>query len=430
MRDPGPLGTAEARHALADEIEASLRENVLAAWYPRVVDTAFGGYRTQWDANWAPSSDQTKMIVTQARHVWTTAKAAKFFPEDTAYLAMAAQGFRFLRDAMWDAEYGGFYWRVSRDGAPRIEDPGNPDKQAYGQAFGIYALAAYHSASGDEEALGLARQAFHWVDAHAHDPAHGGYLQNLRRDGTPLPPQAGGPPPKDQNSSIHLLEAFTELYRVWPDSLLGARLGELLDIIRDTIAGDKAYLTLFSHADWRPYLPLDSTGTPVRGGPMDHVSFGHDVETAFLMLEAAEVLGVDPAATLARGKAMVDHALQWGWDDSLAGFYDAGEYDDGTTVAITEDGKNWWTQAEGLNSLLLFGDLYPGDPLAYHEKFLRQWSYIEAHLIDHERGGWYVAGTDTDFGAAERDKGGIWKGAYHDGRALMNVVQSLRGEQQ
>jgi mannobiose 2-epimerase len=430
MRDPGPLGAAEARHALADEIEASLRHELLAAWYPRVVDTVFGGYRTQWDADWEASDNDTRMIVTQARHTWTTAKAAQFFREDTSYLAMSAHGFHFLRDRMWDAEYGGFFWRVGTDGTPLVEGPGSPAKQAYGQAFGIYALAAYHAASRNEEALRLAQRAFHWLDANAHDSAFGGYFQNLGRDGTPLAPGAVGLPPKDQNSSIHLLEAFTELYPLWPDSLLGARLGELLEIIRDTITGDNAYLTLFSHADWRPYLPLDSTGIPVRGGPMDHVSFGHDVETAFLMLEAAAVLGIDPSATIERGKAMVDHALRWGWDDRLGGFYDAGEYDESRTeVTITQDGKNWWTQAEGLNSLLLLGDRCPGDSLAYHEKFLRQWAYIEAHLIDHERGGWYVAGTDTDPGAAERDKGSIWKGAYHDGRALMNVIRRLRGGQ-
>jgi mannobiose 2-epimerase len=424
----GLLGNDAARIAIADEIEVSLREDLLATWYPRVVDTAFGGYRTQWDADWVPSSDQTKMIVTQARHTWTTAKAAEFLPEDASYLAMSAHGFRFLRDAMWDHEYGGFHWRVSRDGTPLVEDSGAPDKQAYGQAFGIYALAAYYAASGDGDALRLAQRAFHWLDDHAHDPAFGGYFQNLARDGTPLPSGAVGLPPKDQNSSIHLLEAFTELHRVWPDSLVRTRLHELLELIRDTIAGDKAYLTLFSHADWRPYLPLDSGGTPLRGGTMDHVSFGHDVETAFLMLEAAEELGIDPSATLERGKAMVDHALRWGWDDSLGGFYDAGEYDeDRAAVEITQDGKNWWTQAEGLNSLLLFGDRYPNDPQAYHEEFLRQWSYIEAYLIDHERGGWYVAGTDTDPDAAERDKAGIWKGAYHDGRALMNVIRRLRG---
>jgi mannobiose 2-epimerase len=426
-QDARLLGTATARNALADEIETSLRDELFAAWYPRVVDTDSGGYLTQWNADWELSQDQTKMIVTQARHTWTTAKAAESFPDDTAYLEMSAHGFRFLRDKMWDRQYGGFFWTVSRDGTPLFADPPGPDKQAYGHAFGIYGLAAYYAASGNEEALQLAQQAFHWLDEQAHDPEFGGYFQNLRRDGTPLPPEEGPMPPKDQNSSIHILEAFTELYHVWPDSLLRVRLNEMLEIIRDTIAGEKAYLTLFSHADWRPYLPLDSSGTPVRGGMMDHVSFGHDVETAFLMLEAAEALGLDLSPTLERGKAMVDHSLRWGWDDEVGGFYDGGEYnEDGSAVSITLDSKNWWTQAEGLNSLLLFGDLYPNDPLAYHDKFLLQWSYINANLIDHERGGWYIHGIDGEPEAAQREKGGIWKSAYHDGRALMNVIARLR----
>jgi mannobiose 2-epimerase len=425
-RDSGPL-TAEARNDLADEIETSLTNELLAVWYPRVVDTEFGGYLTQWDANWEQSDNQTKMIVTQARHTWTTAKAAEFFPEDTAYLAMSAHGFRFLRDKMWDKEYSGFFWTVSRDGTPIVDGSVVPDKQAYGNAFGIYGLAAYYAASGDEQALELAQQAFHWLDVNAHDPEYGGYFQNLWRDGTPVPPEEIGIPPKDQNSSIHILEALTELYHVWPDSLLRERLIEMLEIIRDVIAGEKAYLTLFSHADWQPYIPLDSSGTPVRGGPMDHVSFGHDVETAYLMLEAAHALGIDVASTLERGKAMVDHSLMWGWDDDVGGFYDGGEYnEDETAVSITQDGKNWWTQAEGLNSLLLFGDLYPDDPNAYHEKFLLQWSYIKANLIDHERGGWYTGGLDMEPEAAAGDKGGIWKSAYHDGRALMNVIGRLR----
>jgi mannobiose 2-epimerase len=425
-RESGPL-TTEARTALADEVEASLREELFAAWYPRVVDTEFGGYLTQWNADWEQLDDQAKMIVTQARHTWTTAKAAEFFPADTAYLEMSAHGFRFLRDKMWDTEYGGFFWTVSRDGAPLFEGSG-PDKRAYGHAFGIYGVAAYYAASGDEDALQLAQQAFQWLDEHAHDPEYGGYFQNLQRDGTPIPPEEVGIPPKDQNSSIHILEAFTELYHVWPDSLLVARLNEMLEIIRDTLAGEKAYLTLFSHADWRPYLSVDSRGTPVRGGPMDHVSFGQDVETAFLMLEAAEALGLDVSATLERGKAMVDHSLRWGWDDEVGGFYDGGEYnDDETAVSITMTGKNWWTQAEGLNSLLLFGDLYPDDPYEYHEKFLLQWSYIDANLIDHQRGGWYTGGLDKEPEAVEHNKGGIWKSAYHDGRALMNVVRRLRG---
>jgi len=328
---------------------------------------------------------------------------------------------------MWDHEMGGFYWLVERDGTVKPDTSGNIYKFAYGNAFGIYGLAAYYEVSEDPEALELAQQAFLWFDDHAHDPAYGGYFQNLRRDGTPVPMDEIGIPPKDQNSSIHILEAFTELYHVWPDERLGDRLEEMLVVIRDTIAGEKNHLTLFSYENWEPFVALDENGARILGHPRDHVSFGHDVETAFLMLEAAEVLGIDTQPTLKRGKAMVDLALEWGWDSEKGGFYDGGAYTvDSTAIIVTGPGKIWWTQSEGLNALLLFGDLYPDDPNDYHAQFLKQWSYIDEHMIDHEWGGWYVHGVDLEPESLESDKAGQWKSAYHNGRALLNCVERLR----
>ncbi len=124
---------------------------------------------------------------------------------------------------------------------------------------------------------------------------------------------------------------------------------------------------------------------------------------------------------------MIDLALKWGWDSENGGFYDAGDYTaDSSAIVITGVGKNWWTQSEGLNALLLFGDLYPDDPQRYHEQFLKQWSYINDNLIDHKRGGWYVSGIDIDPEMKGRPKGGLWKSAYHNGRAMLNVVHRLR----
>lgn len=422
-------GRAAGRRALADTIRASLREELLEPWYPRAVDTVYGGFLSNLAHDWTPAERQDKFIVTQARHVWMTARAAGYFPEQReAYLAMARQGVDFLREHLWDDEHGGFHALVSREGRLlQGSDPFTQGKTAYGNAFGIYGLAAYYAASGDTAALHFAQRAFRWLDEHAHDPRHGGYYQFVERDGTPRRTGWGPHPAKDQNSSIHLLEAFTELYHVWPDSVLRDRLAEMLTIVRDTIVVEPGTLQLFSHEDWTPLSFRDSSEAARRANlGLDHVSFGHDVETAFLMLEAAEALGLDPAPTLAAGKRMVDHALAHGWDDAVGGFFDGGLYVEGREAPeIVLEEKAWWSQAEGLNTLLLLADHYPDDERRYYARFEEMWAYIDAYLVDHEHGGWYVGGLDRDPELREAPKGSIWKAAYHDGRALMNVARRL-----
>jgi mannobiose 2-epimerase len=423
-----PLNS-ERRRELAAEMRRSLHDELLAPWYPRAVDREQGGFLSQFDFDWTPSGNQDKMIVTQARHVWTTARLSQRFPRDTFLLPAAAHGVAFLRDRMWDQQNGGFYWLVSRDGTPRPESDGSIIKQAYGEAFGIYALSAYYDVSRDTAALRLAQTAFRWLDSHAHDPVHRGYFNYLARDGTPLRTGRGRDSGKDQNSSIHILEALTELYRVWPDSTLRARLQEMLVLIRDTIVHEPGTLTLFSTEDWTPVSYRDSSDAVRRADRYfhDHVSFGHDVETAYLMMEAAEVLdGRVDSATLRVGKRMLDHSLRTGWDRAVGGFYEAGYYFAGRdTLTVVDDTKNWWAQAEGLNTLLIFGDLYPNDPMRYHDRFLEQWRYVNTYVIDHEHGGWYAGGIDKQPQMRRALKGQIWKAAYHDGRALMNVTRRL-----
>lgn len=427
-----------ARLRLAAEVRAALRSD-LQAWYPRAVDREAGGFLSEFDFEWRPSGAQDKMIVTQARHVWTNARAAQFFAGDAMpggdreserARERATHGYRFLRDRMWDRENGGFFWLVTRDGTVKSPDAsGLILKQAYGVAFGIYALAAYYDVARDTAALNLARTAFHWLDSHAHDPVHGGYFNYMERDGTPLRTGYGRDSAKDQNSSIHILEAFTELYRVWPDPVLRSRLQEMLRLIRDTIQHEPGTLTLFSSADWQPVSYRDSSDVARRADHYYHdaVSFGHDIETAYLMLEASEALGLrNDTLTLRVARKMADHTLRTGWDEVAGGIYDAGYYfRDSTHLVVVRETKNWWAQAEALNTLLLLSDRFPNDPMRYFQKFEQQWAYIDRYLIDHEHGGWYQGGLDKQPESRTDLKGHIWKAAYHDARALMNVARRL-----
>ena len=429
---PTMIDAPNEQTALADELAFSLKKQVLEVWYPLAVDTLHGGFLSDFSYRWEADGPQNKMIVTQARHVWTASKAAELYPEDERYLAAAAHGFAFLRDVMWDDDFGGFYALVTREGAV-VEGTGNGWllKTAYGNAFALYGLAAYYHASGDSVALKLEQDTFRWLEAHSHDGVHNGYFQFLQRDGTALTDGFGETPPKDQNSSIHLLEAFAELYHVWPDALLRKRLSELLFLIRDTITTDAGYMNLFFERDWTPVTYRDADPADREAHyHLDHVSFGHDVETAFLMMEASEALGLeDDTPTLEIGKKMVDHALRFGWDDAVGGFYDQGYYFAGdTTVTILADTKVWWAQAEALNTLLMMAHRYPNDERRYFDRFKTLWSYTKTYLLDAEHGGWYWGGLDKEPERKTSPKGQVWKGNYHTVRSLMRCVEGLRGD--
>lgn len=423
---------SDERAALSEAMDYSIRYELLEPWYPNAVDSIDGGFLSSFTFDFQPTGEQDKMIVTQARHVWTNSKAGERYPDVSYFLPSARHGFHFLRDKMWDAEYGGFYTLVDKKGNPKPS--ADQIKTAYGNAFGIYALAAYYQASGDTSALQLAKETFLWLEKHSHDSLHLGYFQHLTREGAPIarPDTVESTSElgyKDQNSSIHLLEAFTELYQVWPDSLLRERLQEMLVLIRDTIVKPEGYMTLFFRPDWTPVSFRDSTRKVIEDHHwLDHVSFGHDVEIAYLMLEASHILGIkDDQKTLTVAKKLIDHALRKGWDNEAGGFYDEGYYfKDTTDITITADTKNWWAQAEGLNTLLIMADLFPEDDLHYYEKFKTQWNFINANLIDHEHGDWYAGSIDRQPEMKTAQKGHLWKAAYHQYRALSNCARELK----
>jgi mannobiose 2-epimerase len=329
-------------------------------------------------------------------------------------------GIGFLRDKMWDAECGGFYWEIADNGTPPTSN--SEMKHAYGISFGIYAAATVYELTKDEADLKLAKDAFHWLDRFGHDAQFGGYYEAFYRDGRPMlaPPQdrpniktgkvseqLGG---KSMNTHIHLLEAFTVLYKVYPDPTLRSRLEELLLIIRDRITTHPAALRQFFDADWTPAATL--------------VSFGHDVETAFLMEEAIDVLGrPNDEKTLSVCKALVDHSLQFGWDEKYGGFYN-----EGATYAHPVDiRKVWWVQAEGLNTLHGMYRHYGESDSKYGEKFIAQWNFIKRSMIDAEHGGWFNTVSESGVHPpGEHSKANLWKTAYHETRALLNIAEGLK----
>jgi mannobiose 2-epimerase len=414
---PGPGGPPAAA-ALAEEMDAYLVRHVLAPRYPASVDTEHGGFHANFATDWTNRPDRRRFVVYQARQTWTAATVALARPAlREEYLRYARHGVAQLRDRQWDRAHGGFRTSVLLDGAPDPQD--GVSKMTYGQAFAVYALAAAHRATGDPEALALARAGYEWVEAHCREEGRPGYVGAVGEDGTPLPwdPDAVVPKPdsamgvpaeyRDMNTSIHVLEAWTELLKEWPDAGLRASTLRLFELVRDRFYSEPGTLHLF----------LDETGWPIAGPS----SFGHDVETGFLLLEAAEALGSKADPKVHRvARRLVDHALALGYDAQTGQLWEQG-------FAIRpafDRSIEWWAQFELVNALSVMDEEHGRETPRYREELARAWRFLADRLTDHDKGGTF-AGIEAD-GRLRTAKSHDWFATYHQARALVLTTERLR----
>jgi len=410
--------TRETYLRIAGEVEKSLQDDDLKKFFPAAVDPR-GGFFEKHAQDWTHQDpDDTRSVVYQSRLTWLAAQAAMRYPDQAkAYLDYARHGAQFLAEKQWDTVNGGFWWSVNVDGQPV-----QPNKHIYGNAFAIYALAAAYQATHDQTDLDAAKSAFQWLETHAHDDAHGGYFEQLRADGshvdaTDAVGRRGGdvlgakPGQKTMNAHIHILEALTGLLEVWPDDLLRKRTEEVYQIGLTRIYADPGYLHQYFSADWTPAPASDS--------------YGHDIEAAFLFAEAAAALGKpdDPACWNASRK-IVDHCLKVGFDPQ-SGSLDSEGTIDGS--APPDKSRVWWVQAESLNALLLTHERFGKDDPRYWNAFVREWNFIQSHQIDPAHGGWYNTLTPDDTPLRSKlAKTDEWTEGYHQGRAMLAVIERLK----
>lgn len=408
---------------IAAQVEESLKRDVLEKWYPRAVDKERGGFHQNYNADWRRGDGDERSVVYQSRLTWMAAEASKRYPKRAAeFVGYAKHGVDFLRNKLWDAQDGGFFWAVGGDGKPLTTE-----KHAYGISFALYAAATTYRITRNPQALELARRGFDWLDARAHDDKNGGYYEALQRDGKPIltadvfgnPNDAIGTRKglKSMNTHIHLLEAFTALYEADKSPKVRVRLQEVFDTLRNKIASPDGYLRLYFTPDWKPASTTDS--------------YGHDIETAFLLAEAAEALGKsDDSSVRAISRRLVDHTMKYGLDEKNAdaqarsggGFYDSGPING---VATNRE-KIWWTQAEALNALLLMHERYGRETPKYGQAFVRQWEFIRKKQIDAVNGGWRQSVRPDGTPIPHQIKSDGWTDPYHQGRALLNVSAALR----
>ena len=404
-----PAPAEYAREAAS--LEAYLWRHVLEPRFPRSVDRERGGFHAAYARDWSPGPDHDRFVVYQARVTWTAAEVARAYPERRPeYLGYVRHGVRYLADVMWDRTHGGFFTSVALDGAP-VEPA---VKWAYGNAFAIYALAAAYRATGDAEALDLARRGFEWMETHVR--AGEGYLGGVQRSGARLPfdPDSVSPA-KDamyapsawlsMNVHIHVLEAWAELLKAAPDPRVRERTRSVLALLRDRFVADPGNLHLF----------LNPNGEPIPGV----VSFGHDFETGFLLLEAEEAVGDHDPRTAKAARRLVDHSLAWGWDAATGQVFDRGYAVD----PAFDKSVQWWEQFETFNVLALMHELHGRETPAYWQAFQKTWRFARERLTDEEHGGVYL-GLD-EHGVVKAEKSGNWFASYHSARALLLTRERL-----
>lgn len=393
----------DATAVYAEQTEAELRKNILPFWLKHARDREHGGFYGELLTDLSPEAAEKRGALLTARILWTFSAAYRKY-RDADYLVMAQWAFSDLQKRFWDEEYGGLYWAISPEGKP-VE----PKKIVYVQAFGIYALSEYFRATGEQRALDRAIDLYRLLEKYAHDRKYLGYLEEFTRDWKVSRARGRGSPmgsldQKSQNVHLHLLEAYTNLVRVWPQ---GARedLRELYEVMFSKILDRSTHhLRLFLSEDWDPRS--------------DTISFGHDIEFSWLAVEAAEVLGDETrlADTKVEAVKIAAATLQEGVDP------DGGILGEADPSGITVSFKEWWAQAEAtvgfLNAYQISGDR------RFYNASEHTWHFIEKQLVDHERGEWFH-GVSRDGKRVSPLKMGFWKCPYHNGRACMELLDRL-----
>lgn len=386
---------------LAQRIERSLEHDLLRGWWPSSIDLN-GGFHQEYSRDWSLGADRTRFIVHQARHLWSAATLAEAWPHTGQdYVAIARHGLRYLLDVLRDPLTGSYPWMIAREPLAVAPDGGEL-RRTYGQAFALYGLSAAARVLKDAEALAAAQQLFGWLEEFAKDPVYAGYREMLDVYGEEIRPLEGRPPRKTHNTSLHLLEAFIELHRVWPDRRVRQRMDELAHLLS----------TEFIRPEGCSAEALSESLEPLG----DSCSFGHDLEAVHLLIAWAELTDspIPEAAT-----TMTLFGARYGVDPENGGMHHVATVDG----CVLDHRKVWWVQAECLLGLAEASRAL-GIPAWHH--VIHLWEWIEHRQIDPLHPGWF--GTLDAFGGVldHGIKGQNWKAMYHETRALLGTARALR----
>ena len=386
---------------LKSEMLDVLQNNILPYWEKNMQDHENGGFygRMTGDEKLMPEAE--KGAILNARILWTYSSAYRLL-KSSEYWEMATRAKRYLIDNFYDKRFGGIYWSLDYKGNTL-----DTKKQIYALGFAIYGLSEYHRATGDREALDYAIMLFKSIEEHSFDKVKNGYLEALTREWNEIEDmrlsEKDANEKKTMNTHLHILEPYTNLYRVWKNDELRKQIKNLVEVFLDKILNKETnHLKLFFDENWNG---------------KDHIiSYGHDIEASWLIHEAALVL--EDESLLKRVEAVVPKIANAAGEGVQP---DGGMiYEKNTETGEVDADRHWWVQAETVVGYINLYEYFNNEDAL--EKALQCWNFIKKHLIDSKNGEWFWSLKANGTINTADDKAGFWKCPYHNGRMCMELL--------
>lgn len=378
--------------------------SILDYWMNFAIDSADGGFVAKIDNENNVDLSAAKGSVLNARILWAFSAAYNQY-KNKKYLVVAARAFEYIEKYFFDKEYGGVFWTVDSKGNVL-----NSKKQIYALAFCIYGLSEYYAASQDKKSINTALQLFDSIEEYSYDSLMKGYLEAFTREwGEPEDlrlSEKDANEKKTMNTHLHIVEAYANLYKVHSSLSLENKIIELLELFDKYFINKKTFhLKLFFDEAWRE--------------KPDVISYGHDIEAAWLLLRCAEIIQHENWIQIFKQHAIkIADAAAEGLDKDGGMWY---EYKPLQETLMKE--KHWWVQAETMvgffNACQITGDE------KYLQYSINTWQFIKNHIIDKKRGEWFWGVKDDYSIMQNQGKISLWKCPYHNTRACLEITQRI-----
>lgn len=387
------------RHEMMDELS-----QVLNYWLTHTIDVKHGGFYGRIDEHGTVDELAPKGSVLNSRILWAFS-AGYLMTNNDEYLKTASRAFKYISDHFHDKEYGGIYWSLTAEGKPL-----QTRKQMYALAFCIYGMSEYYKATQDERALNFCKELFQLLEIHSFDKKNLGYLEATTREWKRLEDMRlsakDNNEKKTMNTHLHIIEAYTNFYRIYPEVFLKLQIENLLSVFDQYIINHQHHhLNLFMDENWEVKSDL--------------ISYGHDIEAAWLLCEAASIIQKEEWKSKMNEWALkITQASMEGLDKDGGLWY---EYESANNHLIKE--KHSWPQAEAMVGFMNAYELTSDQK--YLELSYQSWKFVKQYIKDQQGGEWYW-GVEADGSPMKgQDKTGFWKCPYHNSRACIEIVNRI-----